>query len=65
MNTESIDEMGPIDYILVDRGLIRILDLVFIAKDEEGNVALLDISAVGEEVAELANLRGRVLWAAG
>src|SRR5712671_6794066 len=77
MSTENLEEMGPIDYLLVewqgrqpngelaphlvdlvDRGLIRILDLAFIAKDEEGNVAALDIAAVGDEVAELAIFEG-------
>ncbi len=74
---DQIDEMGPIDYILVewpgrqpngevaphlidlvDRGLIRILDLVFVAKDEEGNVAALEIAEVGSEVAELSVFDG-------
>lgn len=43
---------------LVDRGLIRILDLLFIAKDEEGNVTALNIADVGGEVAELAIFEG-------
>ncbi len=60
---EPIEEMGPIDYLvvefpgnrmtgegfpllvdLVDRGLIRILDLVFIRKDQDGSVAALEIA---------------------
>ena len=55
MNAENVEEMGPVDYLvvewagkqpngeaapllvdLVDRGLIRILDLAFIAKGEDG-----------------------------
>ena len=74
---ESSEEIGPIDYILVewpgrrphgelapqlvdlvDRGLIRILDLTFIEKDEEGNVAALEIADVGGEVVELAIFEG-------
>jgi hypothetical protein len=51
-------EVAPHLVDLVDRGLIRILDLVFITKDEEGDVAVLDISAVGEQVAELAIFEG-------
>src|SRR6476469_10682384 len=39
---------------LVDRGLIRILDLAFIAKGEDGSVAALEIADVGAEVAALA-----------
>jgi Family of unknown function (DUF6325) len=75
--SEQLDEMGPIDYILVewagrqpngevaphlvnlvDRGLIRILDLVFIAKDEDGTVRGLEIADVGGEVAELSVFEG-------
>jgi uncharacterized membrane protein len=77
MNDESLAEMGPIDYLvlewpgrqptgeavphlidLVDRGLIRILDLAFIVKDEDGNVAELDVSDLGEAVAELTIFEG-------
>ena len=43
---------------LVDRGLIRILDLALIAKDEEGNVVELDLAAVGEDVVELSVFEG-------
>lgn len=66
----ELDEMGPIDYIvvewpgkqptgealphlvdLVDHGIIRIIDLAFIAKDEDGTVTVLDISELGETLA--------------
>ncbi len=33
---------------LVDRGLIRILDLAFIAKSEDGSVAALEIADLGD-----------------
>jgi hypothetical protein len=36
---------------LVDRGLIHILDLAFIAKDEDGSVAALEIADLGDEIA--------------
>lgn len=74
---EQPNEIGPIDYLLVewpgkqpngevapelvdlvDRGLIRILDLLFIAKDEEGNVAALELADLGGEVTELAVFEG-------
>nr|WP_240512812.1 DUF6325 family protein [Streptomyces griseoruber] len=61
--SEQIDEMGPIDYVvvefpgnrmtgeafpllvdLVDRGIVRILDLMFIRKDEDGSVTALEIA---------------------
>jgi hypothetical protein len=51
-------EVAPHLVDLVDRGLIRILDLLFIAKDEEGNVAALNIADVGGEVAELSIFEG-------
>lgn len=51
-------EVAPHLVDLVDRGLIRILDLVFIAKDEEGNVAALELADLGGEVTELAVFEG-------
>ncbi|HTR73895.1 MAG TPA: DUF6325 family protein [Solirubrobacterales bacterium] len=63
MSTDDIDEMGAIDYIviewpgrqpngealpylvdLVDRGLVRIIDLAFIHKDDDGTVVGLDLA---------------------
>jgi hypothetical protein len=43
---------------LVDRGLIRILDLAFLIKGEDGTIAALEIADVGGEVAELAIFEG-------
>ncbi len=43
---------------LVDRGLIRILDLMVIAKAEDGSIAMVDIAEIGGEVAEFAVLEG-------
>jgi hypothetical protein len=51
-------EVAPHLVDLVDRGLIRILDLVFIAKDEEGDVAVLELADLGGEVTELAIFEG-------
>lgn len=51
-------EVAPHLVDLVDRGLIRILDLAFIAKGEDGSVAGLEITDVGGEVAELAVFEG-------
>jgi uncharacterized membrane protein len=72
----ELDEMGPIDYVvvewpgrqpngevaphlieLVDRGLIRIIDLAFITKEEDGTVAGLEIADLGD-VTELAVFEG-------
>jgi hypothetical protein len=77
MGGDGIDEMGPIDYLvvewpdrqpngeamphlieLVDRGLIRIVDLAFIAKGEDGSVVRLEIADLGEDVPELAVFEG-------
>lgn len=77
MNSATVDEIGPIDYLLVewpgrqpqgelaphlvelvDRGLIRILDLVFISKDEDGTVTALELADLGDEVTELAVFEG-------
>src|SRR6201986_4906804 len=51
-------EIAPYLVDLVDRGLIRILDLVFLAKGEDGSVAAVEIADVGGEVAELAIFEG-------
>jgi Family of unknown function (DUF6325) len=51
-------EIAPHLVDLVERGLIRILDLVFLAKGEDGSVAALEIADVGGEVAELAIFEG-------
>jgi hypothetical protein len=44
-------EAAPYLLDLVDRGLIRILDLAFIAKDDDGSVARLEIADLGDEFA--------------
>lgn len=43
---------------LVDRGIVRILDLAFITKDEEGNVAEVAIDELGQMSAEFATFEG-------
>jgi hypothetical protein len=83
MSSSEIDELGPIDYIvvefpagasnftgetarelasLVDRGIVRVLDVLIIHKDDEGNYEaheIDDLEAVDEfrqletEVAEI------------
>src|SRR6201998_4194795 len=73
----NVDEMGPIDYLLVEwpaaqpngevappliglveRGLIRILDLAFLRRGEDGGLEFLEIADVGGEVSELAVFEG-------
>ena len=62
MSPESIEEMGPIDYVvlewpgrqpkgdvaplileLVDRGIIRVLDVALMVKADDGSVAAIDL----------------------
>ena len=75
MSENEIDELGPVDYLvvefpagkssfngemaeeltaLVDKGIIRILDLLVLQKDEDGNVEGLEI----DDVENLDELRG-------
>ena len=77
MSTEALDEMGPIDYVviewpgkqpsgeaapllvdLVDRGIIRLLDLVFVTKGEDGSVGAVEFTEVAGQVPELEVLDG-------
>jgi uncharacterized membrane protein len=77
MNVAELDEMGPIDYVvlewpgrqpngeaaphlidLVDRGLIRIIDLAFVTKDEDGSVAGLELNELGEQMEQFAAFAG-------
>lgn len=77
MSSEPVEEMGPVDYVvvewpgrqpsgealphlidLVDRGLIRVLDLAFVHKDEGGAVAGLEIAELGAQVEEISVFAG-------
>jgi hypothetical protein len=51
-------EAAPHLVDLVDRGLIRILDLALVAKGEDGSVARLEIADVGGEIEEFAVFEG-------
>ncbi len=77
MSTMQLDEMGPIDYIvlewpgrqptgevapmivdLAERGIIRVIDIAFMAKDEDGTVGTIevgDLEGDGFEVFEGAS----------
>lgn len=73
----EVDEMGPIDWVLVefngpltgeavpplldviDRGLIRLLDIMFIVKDADGTVTAVDISELpGDEAVHVTMFEG-------
>jgi hypothetical protein len=51
-------EAAPLLADLVDRGLVRIIDLAFIAKGEDGSVTMLDIAALADESDRLGELVG-------
>ena len=51
-------EAAPLVVDLVERGIIRVLDLEFIAKAEDGSVTALEISELGEQVEELKAFEG-------
>jgi hypothetical protein len=51
-------EIAPHLVDLVERGLIRILDLAFLVKGEDGSVAAVEIADLGGEVVELAIFEG-------
>jgi hypothetical protein len=51
-------EGWPILLDLVDRGIIRILDLAFIRKEEDGSVAGVTLEDLGEDGVELTAFEG-------
>jgi uncharacterized membrane protein len=51
-------EVAPHLIDLVDRGLIRILDLALIAKDEDGSVAGIELADLGNGSGELSVFEG-------
>ena len=51
-------EAAPHLIDLVERGLIRILDLTFIAKGDDGSVTRLELADLGDEVAAFAEFKG-------
>jgi hypothetical protein len=72
--TESVDELGPVDWIvvefpgsrfkgeiipalddLVERNIVRILDLLIMKKDDDGNLEAFELSDLDD--AELGSLR--------
>ena len=78
MSEEQLEEMGPIDYVvlewsgdqpvtgevmallldLVDRGIIRILDIAFLIKADDGSVAAIDFADLARKSPELGEFEG-------
>ena len=51
-------EVMPLLLDLVDRGIIRILDLAFLGKDEDGSVSAIDYAEVAQQDNSLAAFEG-------
>jgi hypothetical protein len=51
-------EAAPHLVDLVERGVIRVLDVAFFAKDEDGSVAGLELADLGDGAAELSVFEG-------
>ena len=77
MSANELEEMGPIDYLLiewqageptgevativvdlVERGIIRVLDLAFMAKAEDGSVTRVEVADLGDKVEDLKVFEG-------
>jgi uncharacterized membrane protein len=67
MEREMFEEMGPVDYIVIEwpkeqpkgevapliadlheRGIIRVLDVAFLVKDEDGSVAAVEVAEMAD-----------------
>jgi hypothetical protein len=51
-------EAAPILVDLVDRGLIRVIDIAFLAKGEDGSVTTLELSSLAAQSESLKELAG-------
>jgi hypothetical protein len=51
-------EVQPLLVDLVDRGIIRILDIAFVAKDQDGSVSAIDIGDLKQVAAAFAEFEG-------
>ncbi len=80
MNDKSIDELGPVDYLIVefpsgqqnftgdgatellklhDAGIIRIMDLVIMVKEEDGSIDAMELSDV-PDLGEFARIEAEL-----
>jgi hypothetical protein len=51
-------EVQPLLLDLVDRGIVRILDIAFVTKDPDGSVAALDVGELKQVAAAFAEFEG-------
>ena len=78
MSDEPLEELGPIDYVvlewqgqlpdasevqpllleLVDRGIVRILDIALVTKAADGSVAAVDVGELEQVAAAFAAFEG-------
>jgi hypothetical protein len=80
MTDTTLDELGPVDYVivefpaetsnftgemakelvaLVDAGIVRLIDVLILAKDDDGNVESMELSDI-EELGELEALEAEL-----
>ena len=57
-NQPVTGEVMPLLLDLVDRGVIRILDLAFMLKEADGSVSALDLTELAQEAIGLAEFEG-------
>src|SRR3954453_8489679 len=80
MTEESLDELGPVDYVivefpaaaatftgemaqelltLIDKGTIRVIDLIILVKNDDGSVDAMELEDI-EELGELRTLEAEL-----
>ena len=81
MTDRSLDELGPVDYLIVefpaghqnftgegaeellrlhDAGIIRVMDMLILTKDEDGSVDAMELSDLAE-LGEIARLEAQLV----
>ena len=54
----TADEVAPLLLDLVDRGIVRILDIAFVTKDRDGSVSAVELGDLKEAAAAFAEFEG-------
>jgi hypothetical protein len=55
---QPVGDVAPLIIDLVERGIIRILDVAFMAKDDDGTIMALDAGAMDRDAAGFAEFEG-------